>query len=218
MTEEDWTIVLQVFNASRSLRGDKGRDDRKFLEALHYFLVRNLTWRALPEKFGQWNGVWKRFWRLSRSGTFEAFFDALAASASSSDLSASRCASRTSSRRLGQIARHNLHSGDLESGIPGQMKKIGCFRIYPDDGDEGNGRGARRRRHMNYFDRFGSWKQLRIQAVPDFFPFNPDDEVAAEARVHRLISDLDDLRECELLSPRGACRQGRKQYRDADQP
>jgi transposase len=23
--------------------------------------------------------VWKRFWRLSRSGTFEAFFDALAA-------------------------------------------------------------------------------------------------------------------------------------------
>ena len=23
--------------------------------------------------------MWKRFWRLSRSGTFEAFFDALAA-------------------------------------------------------------------------------------------------------------------------------------------
>src|SRR5580692_12269259 len=30
-------------------------------------------------KFGHWNSVWKRFWRLSRSGTFEAFFDALAA-------------------------------------------------------------------------------------------------------------------------------------------
>ena len=78
MTEADWTIVLQVFAASRSRRGDKGRDDRRFLEALHYFVVHNITWRALPEKFGPWNSVWKRFWRLSQSGTFEAFFDALA--------------------------------------------------------------------------------------------------------------------------------------------
>ena len=68
MTEEDWTIVLQVFDASRSRRGDKGRDDRRFLEALHYFVVHNITWRALPEKFGHWNSVWKQFWRLSRTG------------------------------------------------------------------------------------------------------------------------------------------------------
>ncbi len=34
MTDEDWTIVLKVFEASRSRRGDKGRNDRKFLEAL----------------------------------------------------------------------------------------------------------------------------------------------------------------------------------------
>ena len=36
MTETDWTVVLRVFGASRSRRGDKGRDDRKFLEALHF--------------------------------------------------------------------------------------------------------------------------------------------------------------------------------------
>jgi transposase len=78
MTETDWAIVLQVFRASRSRRGDNGRDDRKFLEALQYFAVHNITWRALPREFGHWNSVWKRFWRLSQSGTFEAFFDALA--------------------------------------------------------------------------------------------------------------------------------------------
>src|SRR4030088_261023 len=59
--------------------GGQGRDDRKFLEALHYFVVHNITGRALPAKFGHWNSVWKRFRRLSRAGTFEAFFDALAA-------------------------------------------------------------------------------------------------------------------------------------------
>ena len=46
MTEDDWAIVLQVFRAVRSRRGDKGRDDRKFLEALHYFTVHNITVNA----------------------------------------------------------------------------------------------------------------------------------------------------------------------------
>ena len=79
MTEEDWTVVLRVFEASRSRRGDKGCDDRRFLSALHYFVVHNITWRALPAEFGNWNSVWKRFWRLSKAGAFEAFFEALAA-------------------------------------------------------------------------------------------------------------------------------------------
>jgi transposase len=78
MTDEEWAIVLDLFRACRSRRGDKGRDDRRFLEALHYFSVHNITWRALPAEFGPWNSVWKRFWRLSRAGVFEAFFEALA--------------------------------------------------------------------------------------------------------------------------------------------
>lgn len=79
MTDEDWAIVLEVFRACRSRRGDKGRNDRKFLEALHHFTHHNITWRALPSEFGPWNSIWKRFWRLSRAGVFEAFFEALAA-------------------------------------------------------------------------------------------------------------------------------------------
>lgn len=78
MTEADWEIVLTVFRAARSRRGEPGRDDRKFLEAIFYFTVHNITWRALPAEFGNWNSVWKRFWRLSRSGVFEVFFQLLA--------------------------------------------------------------------------------------------------------------------------------------------
>jgi transposase len=78
MTERDWSIVLEVFDAVQSSRGEPGHDDRKFLEAVHYFTVHSITWRALPGEFGKWNSVWKRFWRLSRSGVFEAFFQLLA--------------------------------------------------------------------------------------------------------------------------------------------
>ena len=86
MTEQEWALVLRVFAAVRSRRGDKGRDDRKFLEALHYFTVHNVTWRALPAQFGSWNSVWKRFWRLSQSGVFEAFFETLAGLSESAHL------------------------------------------------------------------------------------------------------------------------------------
>src|SRR4051794_29772044 len=79
MTEEDWATVLEVFRVCRSRRGAKGRNDRIFLEAMHDFCVHNITWRALPAECGTWNSVWKRFWRLSQAGVFEAFFDALAA-------------------------------------------------------------------------------------------------------------------------------------------
>ena len=78
MTEQDWLIALEVFDTVQSSRGERGHDDRKFLEAIHYFTVHSITWRALPNEFGNWNSVWKRFWRLSRSGVFEAFFQILA--------------------------------------------------------------------------------------------------------------------------------------------
>jgi transposase len=42
-------------------------------------MVHNITWRALPAEFGNWNSIWKRFWPLSQSGVFEAFFETLAA-------------------------------------------------------------------------------------------------------------------------------------------
>jgi transposase len=61
-------------------------DDRKFLEALHFFTVHSVTWRALPREYGKWNSVWKRFWRLSRSGVFEAFFQLLAETGKTADL------------------------------------------------------------------------------------------------------------------------------------
>ncbi|WP_454888241.1 hypothetical protein [Sphingobium herbicidovorans] len=48
MSEEDWGNALLVFRASLPRRGRKAADDRRFLEALHFFTVENVRWRALP--------------------------------------------------------------------------------------------------------------------------------------------------------------------------
>jgi len=86
MSEEDWAHTLEVFRACLPRRGRKAADDRLFLEAMHFFTVENVRWRALPERFGNWNSVWKRFDRLSKAGVFEAFFDTLAAMSASAHL------------------------------------------------------------------------------------------------------------------------------------
>lgn len=86
MTEADWRHTLEVFRACLPRRGRKAADDRLFLEAMHFFAVENVRWRALPERFGHWNSVWKRFDRLSKAGVFEAFFDALAGMSRSAHL------------------------------------------------------------------------------------------------------------------------------------
>ena len=79
--------------------GGRRRDDRRFLEALHFFTVENVRWRALPECFGPWNSIWKRFDRLSKAGVFEAFFDTLA-SMSATAPSHTRCSIRPSFARM----------------------------------------------------------------------------------------------------------------------
>jgi transposase len=78
MNDDDWRTTLDAFRACLPSRGAKAKNDRLFLEALHFFVVHNITWRALPERFGKWNSVWKRFDRLSRAGVFEDFFAMLA--------------------------------------------------------------------------------------------------------------------------------------------
>ncbi|MGY6709014.1 MAG: transposase [Rhizobiaceae bacterium] len=86
MNEEDWARTLEVFRACLPRRGRKAANDRLFLEAMHFFTVENVRWRALPERFGPWNSVWKRFDRLSKAGVFEAFFDTLASMSTSAHL------------------------------------------------------------------------------------------------------------------------------------
>ena len=77
MTDADWALTLQGFQAVSPRRGPK-TDDLKFLKAVHFFSVHNISWRAMPAEFGPWNSLWRRFDRLSRAGVFEDFFAILA--------------------------------------------------------------------------------------------------------------------------------------------
>ncbi len=46
MTEADWEVALEVevFRLCLPRWGEKAKDNRLFLEALHFFSVHNITW------------------------------------------------------------------------------------------------------------------------------------------------------------------------------
>ena len=54
-------------------KSDSGRtaDNRLFIEAVLYIAKTGVGWRQLPEKYGKWYSVWKRFRRWCINGVFD---------------------------------------------------------------------------------------------------------------------------------------------------
>ena len=50
-------------------RGSSGRDNRRFVEAVLWLVRTGVPWRDLPEEFGSWNSVFRRF-AWSRKGVW----------------------------------------------------------------------------------------------------------------------------------------------------
>ena len=62
--------------ASRPVRLD-GRDNRMFVEGVLWIVRTGSPWRDLPEVFGEWNSVFRRFSRWSRKGVWQRIFEAM---------------------------------------------------------------------------------------------------------------------------------------------
>jgi transposase len=56
-------------------RGNVEIDNMTFLNALLYITENGCKWRALPERFGKWNTVYRRLNRWAKKGIIQKLFE-----------------------------------------------------------------------------------------------------------------------------------------------
>jgi transposase len=71
ISDADWTRIEHLLP-----RHGPAKTKRRFVDAVLFVGKTGLPWRDLPERFGHWNGVWKRFDRWSRKGVWARLFEA----------------------------------------------------------------------------------------------------------------------------------------------
>jgi transposase len=77
LKDEQWERVAPLLPGKAGDPGRTGSDNRLFLEAVLWMVRTGAPWRDLPEAFGFWNSVFRRFRRWVQAGVFEYLFQAL---------------------------------------------------------------------------------------------------------------------------------------------
>jgi transposase len=77
ITDADWDRIQDLLPGRPGQTGWLAQDNRRFIDAVLWIAKTGAPWRDLPERFGQWNSVWKRFDRWAHKGTWQRVFEAL---------------------------------------------------------------------------------------------------------------------------------------------
>jgi transposase len=77
LTDAQWERIAPLLPGKKGDPGRSGEDNRRSLEGILWTVRSGAPWRDLPEYFGKWSTVWKRFRRWALNGVFERVFKAL---------------------------------------------------------------------------------------------------------------------------------------------
>lgn len=77
VTDDHWK---RIEHSLPGLPGDPGvtaKDNRLFVNAVLWIAKTGAPWRDLPERFGPWGSVWKRFDRWATKGVWKRVFETI---------------------------------------------------------------------------------------------------------------------------------------------
>src|ERR671927_1091102 len=77
ITDADWDRIKHLLPGQPGQHGKVAKDNRLFLDAVLWIAKTGAPWRDLPERFGHWNSVWRRFDRWAKKGVWRRGFDAV---------------------------------------------------------------------------------------------------------------------------------------------
>ena len=77
LSDDQWQSIRGLIIGRPDQKGSTGRDNRMFVEGVLWIVRTGSPWRDLPEAFGDWNSVFRRFSRWSRKGVWRRMFEAM---------------------------------------------------------------------------------------------------------------------------------------------
>jgi transposase len=88
VTDEEWSRLAQYFEQAPGKKMGRPRnDDRQMLNGILWIARSGASWRDLPERYGAWSSVYRRFKEWQESGLFQRIFEELAEEADLQDMS-----------------------------------------------------------------------------------------------------------------------------------
>jgi len=75
--DEDFDRIKDMLPGRAGTPGKRAKDNRLFIDAVLWVAKTGAPWRDLPERFGNFNSVWRRFSRWARKGVWRKVFEAL---------------------------------------------------------------------------------------------------------------------------------------------
>ncbi len=81
LRDDQWERIKDLLPGQPGWVGVTAADNRLFVEAVLYRYRTGMPWRDLPERFGGWKNVHRRFSRWAEAGVWKRVFERLAADA-----------------------------------------------------------------------------------------------------------------------------------------
>ena len=78
LTDEQWSRIEPFVRGGRKGKRGPRSDNRRFVNALIWMARSGGRWRDLPERYGNYQTVKKRYYRWLAAGVLETLFQALA--------------------------------------------------------------------------------------------------------------------------------------------
>ena len=75
LSEHQWQKILSILQAHPQVRIRQQQQCRRFICAVLWMTRSGSQWRLLPQEYGNWNSVYKRFNRWSELGIWQQLFE-----------------------------------------------------------------------------------------------------------------------------------------------
>jgi transposase len=77
VTDEEWAIIGPLLPPERGRWARPAHDNRRYFEGMLWIARTGSQWRHLPDEYGKWNSVFRRFRRWTELGVFDALVESL---------------------------------------------------------------------------------------------------------------------------------------------